>query len=161
MTVPDKIGEQGSLGDAFVGPPKKDRPKRLAGFAPAQWSRARRHVEEAMASGDWEGTTCGHLLALYAVLHERVYGVAASELEVTKERTIARQAAARMLRAEFADDVAQMVVFMRWCWSRESAYEKRRRASGQVTDFRVGWRYQFNGKLLTDWRRAALQAGGA
>ena len=107
---------------------------------------------ERMSSGDWDGATAKHFVALWAVCHERVYGVSAlRELDGMGWRSAVR-AAANVLRAEFGSDAAQMAEYVRWCWVREQGREQWRRENG-ASRGRIEWRHQFAyGRLLSDWR---------
>lgn len=93
-----------------------------------------------------------HLIALYARAHESVYGVPPLELEEGDKYAGATNAANRMLKKEFDDDVLKMAEFVRWVWSEERKKEKWRRSNGRETR-RIGWRLQFVARnLVTDYR---------
>jgi len=111
---------------------------------------ARLEMERRAKSGDWEGATGLHLVLLYAWLHEEVYGVRTSEL-TPKWRGVAAQMADRLIAGEFAGDVGAAVDFMKWSWKREEGREKWRREN-QKEGGRLGWRLQFGGVLVTDYR---------
>lgn len=102
-------------------------------------------------SGDWSAAHGGHLVALYEWLHAEVYGVATSELAVRRQRAVAASVAGAMVKREFAGDYGEAVRFMKWAWEREQEREEWRRANGRSGQ-RVGWRLQFGGALVTDWR---------
>lgn len=133
----------------FLGEPKTKKTRRGT-ISDSQWGRMRDAVDAYMQLGDWANATPRDFVVLYAILHERVYGVAASEL-TPAERLHAAGAAARMLAREFAGDPNEMAEFMRWAWQREAVREKWRRDNNRDGG-RIGWRLMFNGSLLTDWR---------
>jgi len=136
------------------------KPKGSSGIAKSRWDRIRTEASRMMASGDWSDATASHLVALYASCHMRVYGIEATELEASaKERLAAAGVAARLLRAQFDDDAGEMADFIRWVWIRENGREKKRRAEG-TSGGRIGWRLQFNGTLLTEWRLDKMRRGG-
>ncbi len=103
-----------------------------------------------MRSGEWEGAGTLAFVALYAHLHEGVYGCAPADLD-PRTRLAATNMARRMLDREFDEDPAALAEFMRWCWKREAANEKWRRENAR-DGRRISWRLQFSSSLLTDYR---------
>jgi hypothetical protein len=134
---------------------RRERPKTIPEGA---WTKALAETRERMASGDWEGAAPRNLLALYALLHETVYGIAPGEL-TSATRLYAAGAAGRMLKADFDDDAGAMAEFMRWLWGRERKREAWRRENGRDGQ-RIGWRLQFNTQLVTDYRLALARTQG-
>jgi hypothetical protein len=131
-----------TLGEFAAIPPRK---KRLYGD-----EKARAEMEEYAASGEWDGATGAHLVALYDKLHAAVYGVA-SDLD-RKSRMFASSAATAMVKRDFQNDMSAAVRFMRWVWTREQAREEWRRANKRDGQ-RIGWRLQFCfGALVADYR---------
>lgn len=128
---------------------KKDRP-RTKTIAASVFDRTIAETRERMKSGEWEGATARHLVALYAVLHAKVYGIEAAELG-PQERYTATLRAGHVLKHDFSEDIDEAVSFFRWVWQREAGREKWRREnkrSGQ----RIGIRLMFSGQFLTDYR---------
>ena len=132
-------------------------PKLAQARKPKDFKLAGRTIEKARTgmhamaeSGDWGGATGAHLVALYEWIHEQVYGVAPGELD-GKTWAIARQAAGRMVEQQFGGDYGAAVVFMRWAWKREQRSEQWRRETGKEGR-RIGWRLQFHGALITDYK---------
>jgi hypothetical protein len=66
-----------------------------------------------MASGEWGLATPTHFVALYAVLHGEVYGVA----PVMKKLYLF--VFAQKLREHFDSDPSDMAGFMYWAWLKE------------------------------------------
>lgn len=123
------------------GPPRRSKD---------QIARARAQMEAMAQSGDWGDASGTHLVALYAWLHAQVYGVENAELD-GKQWGLAALAAGRMVSNHFAGDWGAAVVFMRWAWKREQGRETWRRENGKPGG-RIGWRLQFGGSLVTDYR---------
>lgn len=96
--------------------------------------------------GDWKDLKPSTLLGLYAVLHEKVYGVLPDEL--ADDWYPASATAKKFL--ETNQGRFDIPAFMRWVWQRE----RRSREQNPEREFRVGWRYQFSQKLVTDYRVA-------
>lgn len=115
---------------------------------------------DALHAAKWSGAEARHLVALYAYLHEQVYGVAADELvKAPLEWLGAVSAATKLLREEFGDQAPAAVEWVRWVWKREKAGCDRRAKVGETSDFRIGWRYMFCRRgLLVDYRRAVASA---
>lgn len=106
-----------------------------------------------MMRGEVEWSKAGprHFAALYAILHERVYGVAALDLD-SKHRAFVASQASRMLEREFEGDSSQLASFVWWVWRREAGREEWRRANGREGS-RIGPHFMFSAKLLTDYRK--------
>lgn len=154
-------GAQLTLVDSFIGPPKPKKKRTSGSIGPKVWNVAQSEVIDMMTEGDWEKAGPLHFVALYAVLHKRIYGIEPAELNVSKERQYAMYAAGRMYSNEFNTDASAMVQFMKWCWVKEQSSLKWRRANPERDNgFRIGWKYQFNGKLLSDWRMQMVAARG-
>lgn len=131
---------------AYKGP---KRPKTQT-ISDSAFEKATREMSRMAASTDWSSATARHLVALYAFLHEKVYGVAPAEL-TSRERFFAAGAANRMLATHFDGDQGAMVAFVRWTWMRELKTEAWRRSNNRTEGRRIGWRLQFNGSLVTDY----------
>jgi len=112
--------------------------------------KAADEAEHFMRTGEWDAARPIHFVALYAHLHESVYGAAPVELGPT-ERLHACGAAKRMLEKHFDHQSAEMAAFMRWAWTREKGREQWRRDNDR-SGGRIGWSLMFNGALLTDFR---------
>jgi len=141
--------------EEFVRREKKPKAKTIADGA---WGKALSWAEEAMRTGDWGDAAPRHYVAAYALLHERTYGVAPAELTPTT-RLHAAGMAANLLRREFDGEPGEMAAFLRWTWQREKERETWRRANGRDGG-RIGYRLQFTGGLLTDYRVAKARRAG-
>lgn len=124
--------------------------RRTPTISDKEWEIAKKEAWRRMQSANWEGAQPRVFAALYALLHERVYSVAPSEL-TPQIRAYATGAAKRMLAREFDDKPEEMAVFMRWAWMREQKREAWRRENNRDGG-RISWTLQFNGSLITDWR---------
>jgi hypothetical protein len=131
--------------------PNKKPTRKSWGTPPAERRRVRDEVAQMMGTGDWDAVRPAHFVALYEHLHAIVYGVEPSELDNAKVYSMATQEAARALADRFAGDTAEMVEFIRWSWKREEGREKWRRENKREGG-RVGWRLQFGGAFITDYR---------
>ena len=126
------------------------RSKRPKTIAAAAFGRALAEVDAMLVTGDWEGATPRHLVALYERMHERCYGVAPEELGPS-ERYNATLLAGNMVKNKFEGDLSACVEFMLWAWAREIEAEKWRRENDR-SGRRIGVRLMFSGSLLTDYR---------
>lgn len=135
---------------AAVGPPRSRKKKPRA--AKRTITNAMNVVAERIEAEEWSDIRPEHLVALYAVCHEDIYGVSAvPELE-GEAWYGARSAAASMLRKEFDDDTEAAVEYLRWTWRREQSREKWRRDNGRPGG-RITWRAQFCSRtMLTEYR---------
>lgn len=149
--------------DALVAP-KVARLRARSGKAPrtsrGSIERAREEAVAMAADADWSSARGTHLVALYEKLHEAVYGVLPAELD-GKNWALASAAAGRLVEKDFGGDPSKAVAFMRWAWRREQGRERWRRENGRDGS-RIGWRLQFGGSMLTEYRiSVARNPGGA
>jgi len=129
------------------------QPRRLYGDA-----KSKAEMQAMAESGEWEGASGAHLVALYEWMHEQVYGVVA-DLD-RKSRMFATSSANRLIAKDFAGDAAKSVLFMKWVWRREGEREAWRRAN-QRDGQRIGWRLQFCfGSLVADYHVHCVRQGG-
>lgn len=126
-------------------------------FTRAKFTTRAKEVEAMRQSGEWENATAQHFVALYAILHNLVYGIEPLELNDTT-RTKAVILASQCLKKHFTGDSSQMAMFMGYVWTKEKSREKWRR-DNQREGGRIGWYLQFNGTLITDWITNARRKG--
>lgn len=141
---------------AFAAPAvaRLERPRRsFRGSSTAAVDRAKEETARFLDAGDWSQARGTHLVALYAWLHEKVYGVETAELD-GKSWAAAASMAQRMVDSYFDRSFEKAVAFMHWTWRREQERDKWARANGRSRG-RVGWRLQFSGTIVTDYRREA------
>lgn len=127
---------------------KKNRTKTVGASV---FARARAEVEAMMKTGEWKEAGARHLVALYAVLHQEVYGVEALEL-TPSACYLATLQAGMLVKKHFGGDIVVAVEFMKWVWEREQGLEAWRKSVGRETR-RIGPRWMFTGAaLVTDYR---------
>lgn len=142
---------------SFLGEPKKAK-RNTRTISDSLFTKARARAQNMMASGDWEEALPRDFVALYAILHERVYGVEACELD-SKTRLYASGMAKRLLEKQFDGDPGALAAFMRWIWIREKQRHAQRLERGDT--FRISWKYQFaGGALVSDYRLHMMTHGG-
>ncbi len=122
------------------------------------FEKAERETDRMMASGEWDDAMPRHFVCLYAMLHERVYGVSADDLTGTT-RVYAAGLASKLLASHFGGDPCALAEFIRWSWQREKSREEWRRANG-VEGRRMHWRWQFGLSMVTDYRRVLASKSG-
>jgi hypothetical protein len=104
-----------------------------------------------IGTGEWEGASGAELVAVYAHLHERIYGSVPSELN-PGGWALAAKCAGAMITNQFAGRADDAVRFLLWLWRREEEREKWRRDNGRDGG-RIGWRAQFCfGSYVDDYR---------
>ncbi len=137
--------------EEFIGT-KKAKPKAKRGKSTAGMDKAIVEAGIFLETGEWEpGHDARQIVGLYAVLHEKVYGVAPEELEGAWMAAVS--AATRLI-----DELGKVAVvaFLRFTWKSERAAEKRAEGTG-VTRRRVGWYLQFvHRALVVDFKRAMV-----
>lgn len=102
-----------------------------------------------ITEGQWEPDRASHLVGLYAVLHQHVYGVLPLELE--EQFLAACSSATALVKNDFAGDFAAAQAFIAWCWVREKRRAKRRSEGDEIN--RPGWRLQFKSRVwLVDYQ---------
>lgn len=134
---------------------KRDKTKR-APPSGSQWNDfvvdAARRLKDSESSNSeispWKGATARTLIALYEIMHERVYQVA-SEL-TAKQRQDAMIVASKLLNSKFGGDIVAMVEFMRWAW----LDEERRWNNAKASPKRMVWNFLFSSSKYADWQAA-------
>jgi hypothetical protein len=86
----------------------------------------RHECAEMMRSGDWSAAGPAHLVALFAMLFERVYGVPCGEV-AGPARFYAAKMVGGLLRDEFGGDPGAVAAYLRWAWEQEAGRERWRR----------------------------------
>lgn len=121
---------------------------------PKSYARA---LEEArvyaaqIVKGLWVAADAAHLVGLYSVLHEHVYGT--PPLELAEQFLMARASAEKLAREGFGGDYEKAQRFVAWCWGRVARRERRRDKADVDSLSRPGWRLQFKSRTwLTDYR---------
>lgn len=127
---------------------RRAKPKTIAA---AKFDRSRSEVLAMIETGEWESVGASHLVALYDVMHEEIYGVKCAELG-PEARYNAMMMAAQLTKREFGGDYEKAVEFMRWAWNREARDEKWRVENGRSNARRIGARLMFGGALVTDYK---------
>jgi hypothetical protein len=132
--------------EAFCQPDKVR--KKSTTIPNSRWDKAVRGAKACITTGDWTDAKPLEFVALYEMLHTRVYRVAPVELG-SAQRMRAMAMAVRLL-AQFTD-TNEMAAFFRWVWLREEKREAWRKQTG-ASGGRISWYLQFDGRLVTDWR---------
>lgn len=149
--------------DRFIDAKKPPAKKRSFKLARHVIETAQREMDERAASGNWENARGVHLVALYRWLHQNVYGIEPLELDGA-EWARASVVANRFCAEQFGSDFGACVEFMRWAWKREQWKENQRATrdpNKTIDSFRIGWRYQFSPRLVTDYRIGLARSNGA
>lgn len=127
------------------------KPRTHRGASPAAIEKVVEEVDRMRKENDWSEARVAHLVALYAWCHEKVYGVAPAELAGLTWMA-ACSAASKLVRDEFKDSIEDAIEYVRWTWRREAGREKWRNENN-APGGRIGWRLQFQTRLLlTDYR---------
>lgn len=90
-----------------------------------------------MKSDDWSQAKASHLVALYVILHEKIYGVA-PELK-GDELKQAKLVAGQFLKTRCKGKFEKAVEYMKWVWKRERGREDWRR-NNHIDGKVLGWR---------------------
>lgn len=141
----------------FLGEPPSEKRIRAKTISDSAFARATREATEMIHGAlAWDEAAPRHFVALYAILHERVYGVAPCDLTPVG-RLHAAGMAARLLEKQFGGERVELYEFVCWTWKREEKREKWRAEKG-CEGGRIGPRLQFSGALLADYRVEAARA---
>lgn len=135
-------------------PKKKTRRKTIAA---AVFTRTRAETESMMETGEWESCSARHIVALYDLMHVKVYGVDAGM--TSQERHIATVRTGPFVTKEFGGDYEQAIEFFRWVWKREMSKEKWRRENeiGSESGARLTIWAMISSRTLTDYRVSLLR----
>ncbi len=149
---------------AFTSAPKRQRSaksakKKADDKGTRALAKAREEVLAMFAQKNFSSAEVRHVVALHAVLHEKVIGVDEEDLNGVTFLG-ACSAAKKLLVDSFESDLVRLIEFVRWCWSREKGREARRVAENNTTGSRLSWRGVFIFRsTLTDYRAAIHRAG--
>ncbi len=135
--------------------PRKHRPPTDGGL---QRKKVADELSAMLESDEWEQARPVHLVELYCLLHENVYGVEALDLRGQLNRQACARMVLTMLRRDFDDEVPALVDYMRWSWQREESREEWRRRNNTGRR-RLTWRIQFGGELLTEFLMQRVKHG--
>lgn len=112
---------------------------------------ALRNARERARTGEWSGANGPILVGLYALLHEKVYGILPTELEEKQEFKRAAGNARRLLDSSFNGDGDAFVEFAKWVWKREEGRIKWSKSVNRERN-RFAWRFAYCASAVTDYR---------
>lgn len=137
--------------EALVTPLTK-KPTKRTGPQVAKIQRDMEKIAEIVKDEKlWVKLTPALYVALYAWLHQQVYGIDPSAELASKVGLGARSAATNILKNEFNGNAGEMLMFMRWTWFREREREEWRKANNRQGG-RITWRVQFSHGLVNEYR---------
>lgn len=139
------------LGD-FLAPPVK---KKRASRRKSTFELAVHAATVSSASGDWDGAKPRTFVGLYAVCHQMVYGIPASELDDDGEMKKAMRVAGKCQRTHFPEDPYGFASFIAWTWERQKKKEDWAITQGHSISRFTVWR-QFAGAAVTDYRKSVI-----
>lgn len=141
----------------FAGEAKQKAKRRSPPtMTPRAWAQYLAVARERAKTGDWGDCVGAHLVALYALCHERVYDIPAGELEDAAQRWLAAGAGQRLIEKEFSGDAGRAAEYLVWAWRREEGRARWRSENGREPQ-RMGWRLAFSKSIVTDYRLAQAQ----
>lgn len=130
--------------------PRSERPKKTT-MAAAVFDRARAEMQAMIDSQNFAGCSARHIVALYDLMHVKVYGVEVS-MSGSERHTYTLRAGG-FIKREFSGDYTKAIAFFRWLWAREMGREKWRRETGNEGG-RLDIGQSISGKSITDYRLA-------
>jgi hypothetical protein len=136
------------LGSHLLPPQKK---RRALSVSKKVIETTIRQTKDFMRSGDWTTANALHFVALWMVMHERVYGV----VPIVTGNEIKRGSwrAGTVLKDIFKGVPGELVEMIKWSWKREHKNEIWRRENEREGS-RLNLTYQFSAKTLTDYKLA-------
>lgn len=152
MVMPAKK-KTGSVDDwAEQGMHRVENPRSKSRTIPAsRFDKSMRETEGMVASGEWDDCGARHLVALYAILHRKIYGI---ESEMTStDRYQATMLAGNFAKRHFGGEHVEVAEYMRWIWNREAGREKWRRENSREGGH-LGVRLVFSAGCVTEYRLA-------
>lgn len=118
-----------ALHDLVGGP--RTRPKgRRSSASPGVIKKWCIEFEQLRSRSDFDGMHPRHLVAMYIIAHEWIYGVRPSEV-VGKVAQGAVSACKKMMREEFDDDPVNLLRYLRHTFKKEKEREEWRRKNNQ------------------------------
>lgn len=130
--------------------PRSERPRKTT-VAAAVFERTRVEAQAMIDSQNFDGCSARHIVAIYDLMHLKIYGVEVS-MSATDRHTYTLRAGG-FVKREFSGDYAKMIVYFRWLWSREMGREQWRRETGnEGASLHIA--ACFAGKAITEYRIA-------
>jgi hypothetical protein len=117
--------------------------------AASAFNRTRAETQGMMDSGDWSACTARHFLALYDLMHEKIYGIESGMTASERHTAVLRTGS--FVKREFSGDYDKALDYFRWLWTREQGREKWRRENGRDTT-RLILAFCYSSSMLTDYR---------
>ncbi len=143
------LGRKRDAGGSLIPRKKKSRT-----VAASTFDRTRVETQEMIDTRDWGACAARHLVALYDLMHLKIYGI-----DVTmsgSERYTATLMAGGFVKRAFGGDFEKSVDYFRWAWTREKEREKWRRENGRDGGT-IGLGFMFSNKLLDQYRIALVR----
>ncbi len=129
--------------------PQKRKPKTIAA---ATYGRTIIETQGMIETRNWAGCAIRHLVALYGLMHLKVYGVEA--IMSSTERYTATLRMGSFVKQHFDGDIGPSLDYFRWVWSREMGRETWRRENGRTESSRLGFYFVLGNVCMTDYRLA-------
>lgn len=132
---------------------KAKGPRKARGRTPKEAAKAHAEASKMGQTGDWGPARPRHLVALFEMLHDRVYGHPA-ETRDGMQATLASYACSRFVEKEFQGSYADAVRYILWAFEKEKGTEAWRRENNPSSSFRLSWRLLFSAVKVTEMRVA-------
>ena len=139
VTAQDEIARWASR------PPKA----RAHGVSDARLDKALDATTVCIAQGDWSEATAINFLALYVLMHRKVYDV--DPVMTAKERHECLLCIGSFVKKHFEDSPSDLACYIRWVWKREFDREKWAQTNGRQRGV-MSWRLMLSTAVLTDYR---------
>lgn len=154
LTLVPPIEPAPSSVDSFA---KEKKKRATRGVSQKKFDEATERAAEMAKSSDWSKARAIDFVALYASMHERVYG--AAPVMTHADWLNASFMATAFQRTHCENDPQRVADFFWWVWRREKEREAWRRENGRDGSS-ISWRLQFSARLLTDYRVAMAREAG-
>jgi hypothetical protein len=135
-----------------VPPAKREKTRGTNGPTGQKWEHYVEDAQKRMTLEDdgsgtsaWRGATSMTFVALYTLMHERVYGVEATM--TATDRVTAAAMVKRLLKTKFSEDSEQFTWFFAWVWGDES-----KRWAATKGSKRMSWKWCFTNEKFDDWQ---------
>ncbi len=121
-------------------------------MAAATFDRARVEAQAMIDEDDWTRCAARHIVALYDLMHLKIYGIEVTMSSTERHRAVLR--AGGFVRQNFSGSYPKMVEFLRWLWTEEMRYQKWcvEHRGEQGRRMTVG--LMLSGTKITDYRHA-------
>ena len=119
----------GAKVDSETGEVTAKKRRRSCTMAASTFNRARVETQAMIDTQDWSACTNRHFVALYDLMHAKIYGV--DSMLSASDRHRFFLLVSGFVKRHFGPNIGEAINYFRWLWQREIGREKWRNETGR------------------------------